>query len=121
MGKVIQFKVVYKLPTGTQRDYGIVTLRDGTQLPDASVAEGFLKVREDAGRREESDEAATVIERLRMFESRAKADGKGLWNPEATRIETTYDLDNVQEFAKEWKGKPIDGRCSGSYNDRTAY
>lgn len=109
MGKVIQFRVVYKLPTGTQRDYGIVTLINGQQLPEASVAEGYLKVREDAGRREESDETTAFIEKLRMVESRARADGKGMWDTEAPRIHTVYDLDDVHAFVQEWKGKPVEG------------
>ena len=86
-----------------------MTLINGQQLPEASVADGYLKVREDAGRREESDEATSVIEKLRMLEAKARSDGKGVWDTEAPKIRTAYELDNAQQFTQEWKGKPIDG------------
>ncbi|KAI9672568.1 MAG: hypothetical protein M1831_000003 [Alyxoria varia] len=108
VGKVVQFRVLYTLPTGNQRDYGQVTLRDGSQLPELSVAEGWCKVRDDAGRREEGDEATSLIAKLRVLESRAKADGKGIWDSSASFIKTMYDLSSPQEFVQEWKSRPMD-------------
>ena len=106
---MIQFRILYSLPTGTKRDYGQVTLQDGQQLPELSVAEGFLKVRDDAGKRDESEEVTEFVEKLRVLESRAKADEKGLWDTSTPKVTTRYDLKNAEEFAQRWKGKPIEG------------
>ena len=88
-----------------------MTLIDGNQLPDLPVAEGYLKVREDAGRRDDTEDAATIVERLRMLESRAKADGRGLWDSSSDKIHTQYELSppDTQEFVKHYKGKEIEG------------
>ncbi|KAI9726905.1 MAG: hypothetical protein M1828_000253 [Chrysothrix sp. TS-e1954] len=108
VGKVIQFRILYTLPTGTKRDYGQVTLQDGQQLPELSLAEGCLKLRDDAGKRDESEEATQHVEKLRVLESRAKADGKGLWDSSSGKIKTTYDLKNALDFSQRWKGKPLE-------------
>ena len=81
MGKVIQFRVLYTIPLrdGNKRDFCQITLQDGQQLPDLSIAEGFLKLREEAGSKEGSEELSSYIDKLRALEARAKADNKGLW------------------------------------------
>jgi endonuclease YncB( thermonuclease family) len=56
VGKNIQFSVLYSIPN-TNREYGIVYLGDGRKLPEVMVQEGWLKLRDDAGRKEDSDEA----------------------------------------------------------------
>lgn len=106
---MIQFHVLYTVPTGAKRDYGIITLQDGQSLPDLSVAEGYLKLRDDVGKREEDEESTAAIERLKVAESRARADGKGLWDVGGDRIQTSYELSNPQDFAQRMKGKPLSG------------
>ena len=106
---MIQFSVLYTLPTGAKRDYGTITLQDGQQLPELAVAEGYLKLREDAGKREESDEITSSIDKLRALEARAKADGKGMWDTNADKIQTSYELPNPQDFAQRMKGTPLQG------------
>lgn len=109
VGKVIQFQVLYSIPTGVKRDYGIVTLQNGQQLPDIAVAEGWLKLRDDAGKKEESEQGTALLEKLQALEARAKAESKGLWAESGGKIENVHELPNPQEFVDECKGKPING------------
>lgn len=50
VGKVIMFEILYQIPN-TKREYGLVYLQDGTQLPEEAVKQGWLKLRDDAGRK----------------------------------------------------------------------
>lgn len=104
--------MLYSVPTGTKRDYGTVTLQDGSQLPDLPVAEGYLKLRDDAGKREESGEASELIERLKVLESKARAEEKGQWNTNSERVKTSYEIKNVDEFVRRWSGTKVDGTCN---------
>ena len=107
VGKVIQFRVLYTIPTGAKREYGVITLQDGRQIPELPVAEGYVKLRDDAGKREENEEASALLETLKVLEARAKADNKGIWDTSVERIQTSYDVD-AAKFAETWKGKPVD-------------
>ena len=109
VGKVVHFKVLYKIPTGANREYGIVSLPNKTQLPELAVTEGWVKIRDDAGRKDDSEEAAAILEKLQVVEARAKADSKGLWVETGGKIESSYELPDHKTFAEEWKGKAIDG------------
>jgi staphylococcal nuclease domain-containing protein 1 len=73
------------------------------------VAEGFLKLRDDAGRKEESEEATRLLERLQVAEARAKADSKGLWAESGGKIDATYELSDPKAFVDKHKGKALDG------------
>lgn len=107
VGKVVQFKILYSIPTGVKRDYGTVVLQTGESLPDASVSEGWVKLRDDAGRKDESEESKRLLDLLELEEARAKAASKGLWAPEGGKIEN-YDLQNRNDFLEEWKGKSLE-------------
>lgn len=107
VGKVVQFKILYSIPTGVKRDYGTVVLQTGESLPDASVSEGWVKLRDDAGRKDESEESKRLLDLLELEEARAKAASKGLWAPEGGKIENS-DLQNRNDFLEEWKGKSLD-------------
>lgn len=107
VGKPIQCTILYTIPT-TGREFGYAKLKDGTELPEDLVKAGWLKVREDAGRKEESEEILDKLEKLRSAESSAKADSKGLWAGSGGFIEVQNDLGGP-EFMKEWKGKTVDG------------
>ena len=74
------------------------------------MAEGYLKVRDDAGKRDESEEATSYVEKLRVLESRAKADGKGLWDSDLETIRTSYELPKANDFAHRCKGKAVEGK-----------
>jgi staphylococcal nuclease domain-containing protein 1 len=82
---------------------------NGPQFPEHAVAEGWAKIREDAGRKDDSDESTALVEKLQVVEARAKADSKGLWSESGGRINCFYDIPNVKQFVEEYKGKPIDG------------
>lgn len=66
-------------------------------------------MREDAGRKDDSDDSTALVEKLQVAEARAKADSKGIWSESGGRAECTYDLPDVKAFVEEHKGKSIDG------------
>ncbi|KAI0384496.1 hypothetical protein F5Y04DRAFT_269459 [Hypomontagnella monticulosa] len=105
VGKAIQCTILYAVPSG--REYGIARLQDGTQLPDELVKAGWLKVREDAGRKEESEDVLQQLETLRTLEASAKSEGKGLWEGVGGIIEVQNDASSLD--INEWKGKAVDG------------
>ncbi|PHH86199.1 hypothetical protein CDD83_10586 [Cordyceps sp. RAO-2017] len=107
VGKPVQCTVLYTIPS-TGREFGTAKLKDGTDLPDDSVKAGWLKVREDAGRKEESEENTERVEKLRALETQAKGEGKGLWAGVGGVIDVQNDLGGP-DFMKEWKGKTVDG------------
>lgn len=110
VGKVIQFSVLYNIPTPSPRDYGVVVLQNGQNLLDLVVGEGWVKLRDDAGKKEESSQGTELLERLQALEARAKADEKGLWRTDLKRIENVNELADAKAFAETWKGKPLDGK-----------
>ena len=100
--------MLYTIPTGAKRDYGIVKLQDGDPLPDAAVSEGWVKLREDAGRKDESEESKALLDLLELREAKARSDSKGVWVTEDGRIENSYEVSDPKEFAEKWKGKSLD-------------
>lgn len=107
VGKPVQCTVLYTIPT-SGREFGSAKLKDGTELPDELVKAGWLKVREDAGRKDDSEDVVDRLEKLRSLEASAKADNKGLWVGVGGIIEVQNDLGGP-DFMKEWKGKTVDG------------
>ena len=107
VGKPIQCTVAYTIPT-SGREFGTAKLKDGTELPDELVKAGWLKVREDAGKKEENEEVLERLEKFRGLESQAKAENKGLHVGVGGIIEVQNDLGGP-DFMKEWKGKTVDG------------
>lgn len=69
---------------------------------------GWLKVREDAGRKEESEEILERLEKLRNLETQAKNELLGLHAGTGGFIAVQNDLGGP-EFMNEWKGKTVDG------------
>lgn len=112
VGKVVRFQVLYKIPTGANREYGIVALPDRTVLPEQAVAEGWLKLRDDAGRKGDSEEDAQILEKLQVLEARARAESKGLWAETGGRINSVNELSNPQQFVEENKGQELTGESS---------
>lgn len=108
VGKVIQFQVLYTIPN-TKREYGVAFLSDGRRLPEELVQEGWLKVREDAGRKEDSEEVTQQLDKLRLLEATARSEDKGLWASSGGRIKVQHDMGDAQAFLDTWKGKTVDG------------
>lgn len=82
-------------------------LAQGTSLPLEIVAEGWAKVREDAGKKEEDENALQYLEKLRAAESDAKAAGKGLWG-KGGQIESISDVPDPNALVQQYKGQKID-------------
>ena len=78
VGKNVQFSVLYQIPN-TKREYGVVYLNDGRQLPEEMVKDGWVKLREDAGRKDDSPEALALLDKLLILETSARNDSKGTW------------------------------------------
>jgi staphylococcal nuclease domain-containing protein 1 len=108
VGKVVQFTVLYTIPTGAKRDYGTVVLQTGETLPKAAVTEGWVKLRDDAARKDDAEDSMNLLEELRLEEAKAKAASKGIWSSGGGRIENTYDISAPNDFVAQWKGKTVD-------------
>lgn len=110
VGVNVQFSVLYTIPN-TKREYGLVYLNDGRRLPEEMIKAGWLKLREDAGRKEDTPEAAKQLAELRLLEAKARADDLGLWQTDASgsRIDVQHDMGDSQAFLDEWKGKEVRG------------
>ena len=111
VGKVVQFQVLYNIPSGVNRDYGKVVLQTGMTFPDASVSEGWVKLRDDAAKKmDETEQSRAMIEKLELEQAKAKAESKGLWTSDDNgQIETQYDVPDVKAFVEESKGKKLNG------------
>ena len=68
---------------------------------------GWVKVREDSTRKDDSDEAKLFQEELKHKESVAKSNSKGLWNSGGGQLQTTYEIPDLQGFVDKRKGKPM--------------
>ncbi|KAI1818519.1 putative transcription factor [Poronia punctata] len=106
VGKPVQCTVLYTIPS-SGREYGYAQLQDGVKIPDELVKAGWLKVREDAGRKEESEDVLARLETLRGLEAQAKSEGKGLWAGTGGVIDVKNDIASI-DFT-QWKGKTVDG------------
>lgn len=65
-------------------------------------------MREDAGKRDESEETQALLETLRGQESRARAESKGLWATNAASIDMSYELPDPKPLLESTKGTQID-------------
>ena len=108
VGKVVQFKILYNIPVGSKRDYGVITLHGGESLPEAAVSGGWVCLRDDAGRKDESEESKALLEKLELQEAKAKHESKGLWANEGGRLETTYEIPDAKAFLEQWQGKSVE-------------
>ena len=107
------FKPLYTIPS-TKREYGLVAVPPGggPQFPERAVSEGTVRLRDDAGRKDESDEAARLLERLGVAEARAKADEKGVWAEAGGKVDCSYEVQDAKALLEANKGKVLDGACS---------
>lgn len=82
----------------------------GPQVPDTALAEGWVKLRDNAGRKEGSEESAELLQRLEEIERKARSEGKGLWKEGGVSSpEVVYELPDPQGFFGEWKGREVTG------------
>lgn len=104
---MITFETLYTIPT-TKREYGRVTLPNGPCFPERVVVEGWAKVRDDAGRKEESDHDVAYLEKLRDLEASAKKASIGVWNTGGGRIETSYEVPDPSAMLEAYKDKKLE-------------
>jgi staphylococcal nuclease domain-containing protein 1 len=79
----------------------------GPDLPEVLVEEGWAKVREDAGKKEEDGDTLAYLDKLRGLEIQARSSSKGLWGKGGV-IESTSAVSNPSALVEEYKGKSID-------------
>ena len=112
VGKVVNFRILYTIPQ-SKREYGIAWLPgpQPVQIPDVAVREGWLKVREDAGKRDETEEVQVMADKLVAAEAHAKAESKGVWadDKKSGDVDCAYELPDPKAFVDENKGKSLDG------------
>ncbi|EHY56564.1 hypothetical protein HRR83_002352 [Exophiala dermatitidis] len=106
LGKVVQFQILYAIPT-TKREYGRVKLPDGGEFPDLVVQEGWAKVREDAGRKEDDENTLAYLDQLRSLEAEAKAKNKGLWG-KGGQIESSSEVSDPNALVEQYKGRKVE-------------
>ena len=104
---MITFETLYTIPT-TKREYGRVSLPNGPSFPDRVLAEGWAKLRDDASKKEESEDAIAYVETLRNFETSAKNASIGVWASPGGKIEMSYEVTEPGALVEEHKAKPID-------------
>ncbi|KAK5111721.1 hypothetical protein LTR85_011766 [Meristemomyces frigidus] len=111
VGKTVRFQTLYVIPQktgGASREYGIVQLANGQQLPDLIVQEGWAKLRDDADRKAESPQAAELLEKLQALEAHARADEKGVWSSKPRQIQNIREIPDTKAFAEQHKGEAIE-------------
>ena len=108
IGKIIQFNVLYSVPAPSKRDYGIFKLQTGETFPEISVSEGWVKLRNDAASKADSQESKEALAKVEREEKRAKANSKGIWASTGGHIENVYEVPNVKDFVEQWKTKPLE-------------
>ena len=107
IGKVIQFNVLYSVTTSTKRDYGTFMLQSGESFPEASIEESWVKLRNDAGRKEESQESKDLLSTLELKEQKAKTSSQGVWASTGGRIENSYEIPDLKGFVEKSKGQQL--------------
>ncbi|BDD59622.1 hypothetical protein MPDQ_001793 [Monascus purpureus] len=112
VGKVVRFEILYTVSTGAKREYGTITLPgSNASLPAICVQEGWVRVRDEAGKRaDESSDIIAFIDDLRALEEIARGEERGIWGAtEGGRTETVHQTSDPQALVKEWKGKTLYG------------
>lgn len=110
VGKVIQFDIIYSIPTGAKREYGsIKLLAFDASLPDIAVQEGWVRVRDEAGKRaDESEDTIAYLERLRALQDHAKSEGKGTWSGASNgQLETSFEIQDASALVQKYKDQPL--------------
>jgi len=78
------------------------------------VSEGWVEVREEAGRRDEEEGTEILIEKLKLLQNQADREGKGRWSKADDGKIGTGDgpLVDPVAFLEQWKGKRVEGEIS---------
>ena len=68
----------------------------------------MVKLRDDAGRKDDSDESKKLLEKLEDEQGKAKSSTKGVWGSTGGKVENSYEIPDPKAFVEQWKGKPIE-------------
>ena len=90
-----------------KREYGTISVGNGLQFPASTVDAGWVKVRDDAGRKDDSEDSKIFLDDLKQKETTAKSGSKGLWASNGGQLHTTYETPEPQSFVEKHKGKPL--------------
>ncbi|KAF3919685.1 hypothetical protein ABW20_dc0105936 [Dactylellina cionopaga] len=109
VGREIKFSVLYTVPS-TSREYGIAVVPNGPSVVEYAVSEGWVKIRDDAGKREEQSEHGELVEKLKALEAKARVDSKGLWS---TTDDGQISINNESPsdpngFLQKYKGQKLE-------------
>ncbi|KKA30983.1 hypothetical protein TD95_001334 [Thielaviopsis punctulata] len=109
IGQTVLCTPLYNVPA-LKRDFGSVQFggKDGPILPEEALKCGWVKVREDAGRKEEDVDILARLDNLRNLEDQARMDDLGLWAGSGGNVVTHHDLGGA-DFIESYKGKTVDG------------
>lgn len=107
VGKTIKFRVLYTIPN-SKREYGLVLTQDGQKFPESLVEAGFAKLRDDAGKKDESEDVERQLDHLRLLEAQARTNDRGLWASSGGRIKVDHDLGDSEAFLQQHKGQSLD-------------
>ena len=72
------------------------------------MSEGWAKVREDAGRKEDDEGAMAYLEKLRSLESQAKSSSKGVWATSGGKVDVSYEVADPNAVVEEYSGKKVE-------------
>lgn len=64
-------------------------------------------MREDAGKKEDNENALEYLDRLRSLESQARAEGKGLWG-KGGNIENSSEVSDPNALVQQYKDQPVE-------------
>lgn len=65
-------------------------------------------MREDAGRRDESEDTALLLDKLRDLEARARSESKGVWAQEGGSVEVSYEVSDPKALVDSVRGSMVD-------------
>lgn len=97
-----------------KREYGIILLPNsgGRSLPALCVSQGWVRVREDAARREGPEEANPLLERLFDLQEEAQAEERGVFSssplPSEAEVHTEYEVSDAKALVDKHRHQPLD-------------
>ncbi|KAK6336177.1 hypothetical protein TWF696_001740 [Orbilia brochopaga] len=109
VGREVNVSILYTVPT-TNREHGTVQVPNGPSVIEYAVTEGWVKLRDDAGKREESAQYGETVEKLKALENQARLDYKGMWSQtDNGEIEVHNEAPpDPAAFLGKWKGRTIE-------------
>lgn len=83
-------------------------MQTGERLPEACIAEGWVKLREDSRRKGLSEVDEKFLDKYELAQANAKSGSKGVWAGHGGTIENLYELPDSKGFAEKYRSDSID-------------